>query len=229
MPAGRGRHRGILITFEGIEGSGKTTQCARLAKRLREAGHRVVETREPGGTPFAERIRRLLLDYPTTGAPAEPIEPECEAYLILACRSQHVARIIQPALHEGTVVLCDRFSDSTFAYQGYARGLSLQMLDRMNRFITGGLTPDLTLLFDVPVATGLTRRQHPEREQNRLDREARHFHERVRRGFLVLAKRYPRRIKVLDGTRDPDSIADQVDRLVRRFLEKRHRVKVSKT
>lgn len=229
MPAGGGGHRGILITFEGIEGSGKSTQCAWLAKRLREEGHRVVETREPGGTPFAERIRRLLLDYPTPGTPAEPIEPECEAYLILACRSQHVARIIQPALREGAVVLCDRFSDSTLAYQGYARGLGLQVLHRLHRFTTRGLTPDLTLLLDVPVTIGLARRRHPERAQNRLDREARRFHERVRRGFLDLAKRHPRRIKVLDGTRDPDSLAAEVDMLVRRFLEKRHKVKVRKS
>jgi len=229
MPAGRRRQRGVLITFEGIEGSGKSTQCARLAKRLREEGHRVLETREPGGTPLAERIRRLLLDTPTTGGPAEPIEPECEAYLILACRTQHVARVIRPALREGALVLCDRFSDSTLAYQGYARGLSLQVLERMNRLATGGLKPDLTLLFDVPVATGLRRRRHPEREQNRLDREARRFHERVRHGFLDLAEHDPQRIKVLDGTRDPDSIAAQVGLLIRRFLEKQHRLKVRRS
>ncbi|TLY30167.1 MAG: dTMP kinase [Nitrospirae bacterium] len=212
----RSGRKGVLITFEGIEGSGKTTQLIRLAKLLREDGHRVVETREPGGTPFAERIRDLLL------SPAvEPIAPECEAFLILACRSQHVAHVIQPALKEGAVVLCDRFSDSTLAYQGHARGLDVQLLRTLNRFATSGLSPDLTLLFDVPVSLGLARRRRHETEQNRLDRESRRFHGQVRRGFLDLAAREPRRIRVVDGSADPEALAAEVAAIVRRFLQTR--------
>ncbi len=217
---GRGR-RGVLITFEGVEGSGKSTQCARLAKRLREAGYRVLETREPGGTPLAERIRAVLL-APHSSPSGEPIDPRCETQLILACRSQHVAQVIEPALKEGSVVLCDRFVDSTLAYQGYGRGLSLPALLSLNRFATGGLKPDLTLLFDVPVSTGLARRRRERgMELNRLDRETRKFHERVRKGFLELAKHNPRRIKVLDGRPDPEAVAAQTTAIVTRFL-KRH-------
>jgi dTMP kinase len=206
-----------------MEGSGKTTQCHRLAKLLREDGWRVVETREPGGTPLAERIRDLLLGSPDsdgTSGGAEPMTPECEAFLVLACRSQHRLHILDTALREGAVVLCDRFSDSTLAYQGYGRGLDLAALRRLNRVATRGLSPDLTLLFDVPVPIGLARRRR-ESDLNRLDREATRFHERVRRGFLDLARRHPRRIKVLDGRGDPDRIALDTVAAVRRFLQAR--------
>jgi len=222
MGGGRRRRRGVLITFEGIEGSGKTTQLAGLAKALREEGYRVLETREPGGTPFAERIREIFLGSPTESPATEPIAPECEAHLILACRSQHVAHVIEPALTEGTVVLCDRFSDSTLAYQGYGRGLDVRLLRSLNRSATGGLSPDLTLLFDLPVTVGLARRRQNEREQNRLDRETRRFHERVRRGFLELAARYPRRIKVLDGRSDPEAVAEEVTSIVKKFFTRRY-------
>lgn len=217
MRSGRGRRRGVLITFEGMEGSGKTTQCHRLAKLLREEGHRVVETREPGGTPLAERIREILLG--SSDQPAEPMTPECEACLVLACRSQHRMAVIEPALKEGAVVLCDRFSDSTLAYQGYGRGLDLATLRRLDRVATQGLIPDLTLLFDVPVPIGLARRRR-ESDLNRLDREASRFHERVRRGFLALAARHPRRIKVLDGRADPDRITGETAALVRQFFKR---------
>lgn len=209
------RRRGLFITFEGIEGCGKSTQAARLAQGLREAGYRVVETREPGGTPLAERTRALLL-----GASAEPVAPECEAFLILAGRSQHVTQVIRPALDAGAVVLCDRFADSTLAYQGYARGLNLRTLQTLNRFATGGMIPDLTLLLDLPVAIGLERRRR-EKDQNRLDREATVFHQRVRKGFLALAARQPRRIKVIDASRAPDSVAREVASIVTRHLTRR--------
>ncbi|MER3424772.1 MAG: dTMP kinase, partial [Nitrospiraceae bacterium] len=218
---------GIFITLEGVEGSGKTTQLIRLAKLLREEGYRVVETREPGGTPLAERIRELLLGSPSSvslpikrghSAETEPMTPECETTLILAARSQHIAQVIRPALKESAIVLCDRFSDSTLAYQGYARGLSLKQLRGFNRFVTGGLTPDLTLLFDLPVEIGLGRRQRDGAEQNRLDREASHFHELVRKGFLDLAVRYPRRIKLIDARRHQDVVAEDVAAIVLKFL-----------
>jgi dTMP kinase len=214
----RSRKPGFLITLEGIEGSGKTTQCARLAKLLREEGFRVVETREPGGTPLAERIRDIFLGTASEMPGAEPMAPECEAHLVFSCRSQHVAQLIEPAIDEGAVVLCDRFVDSTLAYQGYGRGLNLPALRQLNRFATNGLAPSLTLLFDLPVRTGLARRRRHEAELNRLDRETTRFHERVRRGFLKLAAREPGRIKVVDATRDPDATAAAVDGLVRRFL-----------
>lgn len=222
------RRRGIFITLEGIEGSGKTTQLARLAKFLREKGYQVVETREPGGTPLAEQIRGVMLDLPSTMPsehktrhPVEPITSECETALVFAARAQHVMHVIQPALQEGAIVLCDRFSDSTLAYQGYARKLDVRTLITFNRFVTRKLTPDLTLLFDLPVKTGLGRRRQHNLEQNRLDLETRQFHTRVRKGFLVLAAHEPRRIKVIDAAADPDRIALDVAEVVCKFLQRR--------
>ena len=226
------RRSGIFITFEGIEGSGKSTQLARLAKSLRESGYRVVETREPGGTPLAERIRSVMLDAPETspgtgqGTTAEAMSPGCEAALVFAARSQHVTYLIAPALKQETIVLCDRFFDSTLAYQGYGRGLDLRTLRNMNRLVTGGLVPDLTLVFDLPVSQGLARRAHTG-EQNRLDRETRRFHERVRRGFLDLAARNPRRMTVIDARRSPERIeADVRDRVLTCLQKPPHRNRV---
>jgi dTMP kinase len=222
-----GRRRGIFITLEGIEGSGKTTQLARLSKFLREEGYRVVETREPGGTPLAERIRGVMLNIPPATPsehlirhPAEPITSECEAALVFAARAQHVTHVIQPALQDGAIVLCDRFFDSTLAYQGYARGVNLRTLSILNRFATRGVTPHLTLLFDLPVERGLARRRRHDAEQNRLDRETRQFHTRVRKGFLALAAKEPRRLKVIDAKPDPDRIAADVMAVVNTFLRK---------
>ncbi|MBA2251560.1 MAG: dTMP kinase [Nitrospirales bacterium] len=217
--------RGAFITLEGIEGSGKTTQLARLAKFLREKGYRVVETREPGGTPLAEQIRGVMLNLPphmpsehNTARLAEPFTPECEAALVFAARAQHVTHVINQALKQGTIVLCDRFSDSTLAYQGYARGLDVRTLKTLNRFATRGLTPDLTLLFDLPVESGLVRRQQHDSDQNRLDRETRQFHNRVRKGFLDLAAHEPHRIKVIDASEDLDGITAKVLPIVERLL-----------
>lgn len=222
-----GRRRGIFITLEGIEGSGKTTQLGRLSKFLREEGYRVVETREPGGTPLAERIRGVMLNVPPATPseylirhPAEPITSECEAALVFAARAQHVTHVIQPALQDGAIVLCDRFFDSTLAYQGYARGVNLRTLSILNRFATRGVTPHLTLLFDLPVERGLARRRRHDVEQNRLDRETRQFHTRVRKGFLALAAKEPRRLKVIDAKPDPDRIAADVMAVVNTFLRK---------
>lgn len=211
---------GILITFEGIEGSGKTTQLRRLATLLRQDGYRVVETREPGGTPVAERIREILLGAPGKHPVTESMTAVCEAHLILAARSQHVTHVIEPALQAGSIVLCDRFSDSTFAYQGYGRGLNLAALQEMNRRATGGLKPDLTLLFEIPVATGLARRRKFALEQNRLDHEAHEFHDKVRRGFLALAAREPERIKKIDGLPHPETVTVGVTSVIQAFLTK---------
>ncbi len=219
------RRQGVFITLEGIEGSGKTTQLARLAKFLREKGYRVVETREPGGTPVAEQIRGVMLNLPpptptkhNRAGLAELITPECEAALVLAARAQHVTHVINPSLEEGAIVVCDRFSDSTLAYQGYARGLDLRTLKTLNRFATRGVAPDLTLLFDLPVQCGLARRRQHHLDQNRLDRETRQFHNRVRKGFLDLAAHEPHRIKVIDAAEDLDGITAVLTATVQTFL-----------
>lgn len=197
------------MTLEGGEGSGKTTQAVRLCQALTERGYTVLHTREPGGTPVAERLRGILLERSN-----EPMASETETLIILAARRQHADQVIRPALARGTLVICDRFSDSTMAYQGYARGLDLKILRTMNDWATGGLTPHLTVLFDLPVAAGLRRRRSETASQNRLDLETERFHTNVRAGFLALAKREPRRIRMIDARQSPDAIARQVESLV---------------
>jgi dTMP kinase len=173
-----------------------------------ERGYDVLHTREPGGTLVAERLRSILLERSV-----EPMAPETETLIILAARRQHVDQVIRPALARGTLVICDRFSDSTMAYQGYARGLDLKILQTVNDWATGGLTPHLTVLFDLPAAVGLTRRRREAMLQNRLDLETERFHTKVRAGFLALAKREPRRIRKIDARQSPDAIALQVETL----------------
>ena len=192
MSADRGS--ALFVTFEGGEGSGKSTQIARLAERLRALGREPRITREPGGTPLAEAIRALLLD------PGFDPSAVSEALLMEAARADLVGTVIRPELAQGRVVLCDRYGDSTLAYQGAGRGLDLAMLSSWNAAATGGLTPDLTLLFDVDPALGWTRRSGAAGVTNRLDREPRQFHERVRRQYLALAAAEPRRWVVIDGT-----------------------------
>ncbi|MFO0697736.1 MAG: dTMP kinase [Nitrospira sp.] len=207
---------GIFITLEGGEGSGKTTQARRLCDWLTTQGRKVLHTREPGGTLLAERLRSLLLDHSV-----ETIAPETEVWLILAARRQHVDHVIKPALQQGMIVVCDRFSDSTIAYQGYGRGLDLRVLRRMNHWATGRLVPHLTLLFDVPVRIGLTRRRSQRASQNRLDRETTRFHEKVRAGFRVLARQEPRRMVVFDASLPLESVQQSVATLITRWLSRR--------
>ena len=208
---------GIFMTLEGGEGSGKTTQALHLCQSLTAQGYDVLHTREPGGTLVAERLRSILLDRSD-----EAIAPETEALLILAARRQHVDHVIRPALTRGRLVVCDRFSDSTMAYQGYARGLDLKQLRMMNEWATGGLTPHLTLLFDVPIGIGLRRRRGQAGGQNRLDLETRRFHSDVRAGFHALAKREPRRIKIVDAQPSADSVSAVVESLVLDWLHTTH-------
>jgi dTMP kinase len=212
--------RGLFITLEGPEGSGKSTQIRHLATVLKKAGYSVLQTREPGGTGIAEAIRDILL----RSSSHEHITALSEALLILAARSQHVQHLIGPALDAGSIVLCDRFSDSTLAYQGFARGLNLSWLKQANRLATGGLAPDLTLLLDVPVSIGLTRRRHDRTSQNRLDRESLQFHRLVRRGFLALAKQSPR-TKIIDASRPAEEIRAEVERVVLRWASQRQRIR----
>ena len=190
--------QGFFITFEGVEGSGKTTQVERLAGRLRRAGRAVVTTREPGGTPISDRIRAVVLDQANV-----EIHPHTEALLMCAARAQLVNELIRPALAEGRVVICDRYSDSTFAYQGYARGQDLATLRTLNHFATGGLVPHLTLLLDLPAAAGLKRRFGPAAgaaAANRMDRLDLAFHEKVAAGYHALARAEPDRWRAVDAT-----------------------------
>jgi len=211
-------HSGLFITFEGTEGCGKTTQCRRLARVLRSQRYQVLETREPGGTPLAEAIRRLLLSHSKTTSTIETITPVCEAALILAARSQHVAHVIRPALAKGMIVLCDRFFDSTLAYQGYGRKIDLTFLNHSHQFATEGLTPHLTFLLDLPIQEGLARRQKS-KHQNRLDQESLDFHQRVRRGFIALAKQNPQRIRKLDARTSPDTLETQIASMMTSFIQ----------
>ena len=192
--------RGLFVTFEGGEGSGKSTQITRLASRLRARGLDPLVTREPGGTPLAEGIRTLLLD------PGRTPSPVSEALLMEAARADLVSTVIGPALSAGRVVLCDRYADSTLAYQGAGRGLDLRMLASWNAAATGGLVPDLTLLFDLDPTVGLSRRSADATPTNRLDRESPEFHQRVRRQYLTLATAEPARWTRVDASRPPDEI-----------------------
>ncbi len=208
---------GLFITFEGTEGSGKTTQCRRLARSLRDQGYQVLETREPGGTPLAETLRKLLLASSKPQDHMESITPACEAMLMFAARSQHVAQAIQPALAKGMIVLCDRFFDSTLAYQGYARSLDKTFLGHAQQFVTNGLQPHLTFFLDLPVQDGLARRQHT-KKQNRLDQESLRFHQRVRRGFLALAKEHPKRIQTIDARQSPHALAILITSMIQEII-----------
>lgn len=205
----------MFVTFEGIEGSGKSTQLKRAGEWLRSRGRRVVETKEPGGTPSANRIREILLDTRSV------LDPVAEVFLFAASRRQHVIEVIQPALQRGEVVLCDRFTDSTLAYQGFGRRLDLDRLRALNRWATGELQPHLTLLFDLPEETGLTRARSRNSaapvDEGRFEAEDVRFHRRVREGYLAMAVAEPERYVVVDGT----GTADEVFARTRAVLEER--------
>lgn len=198
---------GVFITFEGIEGCGKSTQLELLAAHLEKAGHAVLVTREPGGTDLGESIRQLLLD-PDNGAMA----PLTELLLYEAARAQLVSERIRPALEAGQVVLCDRFYDSTTAYQGAGRRLRGVDLAALHGLATGRLTPDLTILLDLPVDEGL-RRALKGAKGDRIERESLAFHERVRRAFMDVAKHEPNRVRVLNGLRKPEDLGEEIARL----------------
>ena len=202
---------GRLVTFEGGEGAGKSTQIERLAASLRAAGFDPLLTREPGGTPGAEQIRELLVQ-----GPPERWLPLSEALLLLAARYDHVVRRVAPALADGRWVICDRFMDSTRVYQGVAGAVGEAVIDGLHATVLGSLRPDLTLILDVPVATGLGR--HGTRGRQRYEQMTEAFHERVRAGFLELARAEPDRCVVVDATRPADVVADAIrDLVARRF------------
>jgi dTMP kinase len=196
----------LFITIEGIEGSGKTTQVGLLAAALERAKLVVRVTREPGGTKLGEEIRSLLLHSATS------VGGLAELFLILADRAQHVESLIQPALRAGEVVLCDRFADSTLAYQAYGRELPLEAVRAVESVARQGVLPDLTFVLDCPIEIGLarTRRRRGNAAADRFEGEEASFHERVRQGFLALAREDPRRIRVIDGTRAADDVHREI-------------------
>jgi dTMP kinase len=200
---------GYFITFEGPDGSGKSTQIQGLAEYLRERGLEVDQTREPGGTDISEEIRALVHDLKH-----QRMDDRTEILLYSAARAQHVSEKLRPSLEAGHVVLSDRYADSTLAYQGYGRGLDLASLRQITAFATGGLQPDLTLLFDIDVETGLARRRQGGGEWNRLDAGTLEFHQRVRQGYLELCAHEPQRWVCLDATLERAALQAEVRRLV---------------
>ena len=206
--------KGYLITFEGGEGVGKSTQIGRLAEQMRQNGRRVVVTREPGGTPQAESLRALLVRGDTKNWSAE-----AEALLMYAARDSHLREVIRPALADGSTVLCDRFHDSTWVYQGYAGGCSETLIDCLQAEIVGSTIPDLTFILDLAPEDGLVRVSDRDTQgEDRFERKHGHFHDTVRKGFLKIAERHPERCVVVDADRDVDEIAKSIYAVVAKRL-----------
>jgi dTMP kinase len=211
---------GFFITFEGIEGSGKSTQLLTLGRHLETRGYRVMTTREPGGCPIADAIRAILLD-----PASQTLRPRAELLLYAAARAQHVEEVIRPALAAGTAVLCDRFADATTAYQGGGRKLDAGLVAQLNTIASAGLTPDLTLLLDCPVELGLPRArrrnaQDPLHDEGRFELEELDFHQRVRAAYLALAAGQTR-FQVIDATGAADLVAARVAAAIEPFLAAR--------
>ena len=200
--------QGLFITFEGPDGCGKTTQMNLLAQYFEKKGKKVVLTREPGGKGLGEKVREILLNY------NGEVSDRCESFLFLADRAQNIDIIVKPAVEKGEIVLCDRHIDSTVAYQGYGRGLDLNEINILNNLATGGKKPDLTLVFDVDVETSMKR---VGKEKDRMESAGIEFHNRVRNGYLELAKQEPTRIKVLDATKTIEEIHEKVVEIVERL------------
>ncbi|PRO64416.1 dTMP kinase [Alkalicoccus urumqiensis] len=195
----------MFMTVEGGEGAGKTTVLHEAAERLRHLGYDVMTTREPGGSRIAEKIRTIILDPGHT-----EMDARTEALLYAAARRQHLVEKVLPALEKGTIVFCDRFVDSSLVYQGYARGIGVKEVWDLNMFATGGLSPDLTLYFDIDPETGLKRIMDGDnREFNRLDQEALSFHEDVRKQYLTLQQEAPERIQLIDAARPLEAVVEQ--------------------
>ena len=200
--------QGLFITFEGPDGCGKTTQMNLLAQYFEKKGKKVVLTREPGGKGLGEKVREILLNY------NGEVSDRCESFLFLADRAQNIDIIVKPAVKQGEIVLCDRHIDSTVAYQGYGRGLDINEINMLNNLATGGKKPDLTFVFDVDVETSMKR---VGKEKDRMESAGIDFHNRVRNGYLELAKQEPERIKVLDATKTIEEIHEKVVEIVEKL------------
>ena len=207
--------RGLFITFEGTDGAGKTTQIQRLSADLRQAGHDICLTREPGGTPISEQIRDMLLN-PDHGEMAATTE----LLLYAASRAQHVSEVIKPALEAGKIVISSRFSDAMVVYQGYGRGLDLERINRLNRIATDGITPNVTLVLDLPVEIGLQRAQKSRGGLDRLEREKIEFHQRLRDGYRALAQQETQRLKIIDAQASPEQVYAQIKAAIQPLLHK---------
>ncbi len=201
--------KGLFITFEGCDGCGKTTQLELLAKFLTEKGYEVITTREPGAKGLGTQLREILLNYDGE------VSSRCESFLFLADRAQHIDTIVKPAIACGKIVLCDRHTDSTVAYQGYGRGLDLAQINYLNDLATNGLKPDLTLLFDVDTETSM---QRVGKNQDRMESAGIEFQEKVRQGYLQLAKSNPQRIKAFDSRKTIEQLHQEVIDVINKIL-----------
>ncbi len=202
-------NKGLFITFEGADGCGKTTQLMLLAKGLKAKGYDVVVTREPGAKGLGEKIREILLNYDGE------VSSRCEAFLFLADRAQHMDIIVRPAVEKGKIVLCDRHTDSTVAYQGYGRGLDIERINNLNNIATSGDKPDLTFVFDIDVETSMKRVGG---QKDRMESAGMEFFNRVRNGYLEIARQEPERVKVLDAARSIDDIHKNVVDILKAFI-----------
>ncbi len=217
------KRRGLFITLEGIDGSGKSTQLNLLARDLKDRGWKVITTREPGGTAIGEQIRGILLASSTRG-----LSPMAELALMYAARAQHLAQVVRPALARGAIVLSDRYNDASMAYQGYGRELGPAVVKALDRIVCGTTQPDLTLILDLPVRRSLGRAKGREKRresrQARFEAESLKFHERVRRGYLAIARREPKRVKLIRADRSPAAIHAEIAKLVGAFLAGRKKL-----
>lgn len=208
--------KGIFITIEGPDGSGKTTILQMLAQNLEKEGYAVVATREPGGIEIAEQIRKVILDPENTA-----MDPRTEALLYAAARRQHLAEKVKPALKEGKIVLCDRFVDSSLAYQGHARGLGIDEVYSINEFAIENMMPAMTLYFDVAPEVGLERiNKNKGREVNRLDMEKLEFHQKVREGYMMIAERFPDRILTIDASKELEAVYKQAEGKIKELVNR---------
>jgi dTMP kinase len=199
-----------FISLEGIDGAGKSSHVQWLAERIRNAGHELMLTREPGGTPLGERLRELLLN--------ESMDPRSEVLLAFAARQAHLSQLIRPALARGAWVLSDRFTDSTYAYQGGGRGVDLAQIRALEEWVQQGLQPDLVLYFDVPIEIGMARRQTASATLDRFEQEQAEFFERVRTVYQARAQAEPQRIRVIDGTRNIEQVRAQIENILVSFV-----------
>lgn len=205
--------KGIFITLEGPEGSGKTTVSNIITEKLKKEGYKVLQTREPGGIDIAEQIRRVILDKKNTA-----MDSRTEALLYAAARRQHLVEKVQPAINDGYIIICDRFIDSSLAYQGVARGLGIEEVYNMNLFAIEDVMPDLTLFFDISYLEGLKRIKNNDRETDRLDNESNKFHKTVYEGYIEICDMYPNRIKKIDASKDVDTVVNQAYEIIKELL-----------